>query len=422
MTTREPLATDIRQASLVLDGYRELVPGTSEFERLYVERPRVETELLREAHRADQLDRSFHWCFTGHTGAGKSTELRRILADPRFKKRYEPAHVNLKTEFEIHNLVYADLILAMAKGCSEIATRTGCPIPDKLQDTIKTWAKNVQVHSEEETTTRTEGKAGLQISFPFIKASEEVRSGGGKRDIIRTQISTHITEFVALIDQTAEAIREHTGRNALCVIDGLDHARVQHTFDLLNDHLTVLTLPKKLSNIFVIPLALLNTSFPATLGRHFSMLPNIKVFKKPKSEELDPEGRNFFDQLMARYVAADLLTEAARDSIFRLSAGLVRDMILNTSDACGHAEDAGASRVEFEHVEQVWFRLMRDFRWRLESQDYEVLEKIDENPYAKGIEGVPAHLHSGAVIFYPNAEGWFDVHPAVRRIMTKSDR
>jgi hypothetical protein len=146
-------------------------------------------------------------------------------------------------------------------------------------------------------------------------------------NIIRTQISTHATEFVALIDQTAEAIREHTGRNALCVIDGLDHARVQHSFDLLNDHFTVLTLPKKLSNIFVIPLALLNTSFPATIGRRFSMLPNIKVFKKPKSEELDPEGRNFFDQLMARYVAADLITEAARDSIFRLSAGLVRDKV-----------------------------------------------------------------------------------------------
>lgn len=416
---REPLAHDLSQASLVLDGYRELIPGTPEFERLYVERPRVESDLLREARRAHQADRPFHWCFTGHTGAGKSTELRRILADPELCESYETAQVNLKTEFSIHSLEHTDLVLAMAKGTTEIADRIDCPVPNHLQDAIEKWG--AQIFSEEEVHTRTEGKGGLHISIPFVKASEEIRSGGGKRETIRSDISTDIVRFVDLIDQTAQAIRDATGRHALCVLDGLDHADVKRSFELLYNHFTTLTLPKRLSNIFVIPLPLLNTSFAATVARRFSMLPNIKVFETANSGKIDAEGRGFFDELMARYVAPELLTEEARDSLFRLSAGLVRDMILNTSDAFGHAVDAGAAKVEAKHTEQVWFELMRNFRWQLRKADYEVLRSVDENPYAKGIDGVPAHLHSGAVIFYPNDEGWFAVHPAVRRIM-KSGR
>ena len=95
-------------------------------------------------------------------------------------------------------------------------------------------------------------------------------------------------------------------------------------------------------------------------------------------------------------------------------------MIRNSGDACAYAHDAGASRVEKEHAERVWHELMRFYRAQLRTDDYKVLRKVEKTPYIEGIDGVPELLHSKAVVFYPNAEGWFGVHPAVRRILGAS--
>ena len=67
MTRTEPLADSLEEASIVLDGRRTLVPGTPEYARLYVERPQVETDLLREAVRAER---------------GPSTGALRAITDP----------------------------------------------------------------------------------------------------------------------------------------------------------------------------------------------------------------------------------------------------------------------------------------------------------------------------------------------------
>lgn len=63
---------------------------------------------------------------------------------------------------------------------------------------------------------------------------------------------------------------------------------------------------------------------------------------------------------------------------------------------------------------------MRYFRSQLSKQDYEVLEQIEREPRIRGIDGVPPLLHNKAVVFYPNGEGWYGVHPAVRQIMQTS--
>ncbi len=422
MTEIKPLANSLQEASIELDGLRPLAPGTSDYARLYVERPRterVESALIREATRAARgQPRPFFWCFTGHTGSGKSTELNRLMSDDRLSS-YLSIYIDLEVEFDLQNVTYQDLFLAVGRACAERADELECPVPDALAEAIHRWGS--EVFTEEELQTRTEGHAGLKVSLPFLALGEEVRSGGGQREVIRTNIATDVLEFTRLINQLAKTLEDTTGRRVLCVLDGLDHADAKLAFELLNEHFRTLTLPK-ISQIFVVPLALLNTSFLATIERRYSTVPNIKVFRNADSQEIDAAGYSFFKDVISRYAPLEFFSGEALASLCRLSAGIVREMIRNTGEACAYAADRGATHVAVEHVEPVWNQVMRFYRNQLRAQDYEVLRQVDQLPLIQGIDGVPPLLDNKALVYYPNGEGWYGVHPAVLRMIRPSAR
>ena len=416
MTSPSP-RQQLERASIVLDGRRSLVPGTPEYRQLYVERPRVESDVIREARRAQENDRSFHWFFGGHTGSGKSTELNRLMEDQRLIS-YLPIYIDLQEEFDVFNIQYADLFLAMGRACARKADELGCETSAELQQSIETWGS--EVFTEDELKTRTEGHAGLKISLPFLAMGEEVRSGGGRREIIRRTISKDVLAFTRLINEIAETLHKHSRQRVLCILDGLDHVDPQAAFDLLNEHYRTLMLPQ-VSKIFVIPLALLNTPFLATCDGLYSTVPNIKIFREPGSEILDAEGLAFYREVISRYVSLDLFTEEALASLCRLSAGILRDMIRNTGDACGYAFDSGAETVESVHVERVWYGVMRFYMNQLRGEDYDVLKVVEREPtFKRGIDGVPPLLQSKAIVYYPNGLGWYGVHPAIRRMMQEA--
>ena len=76
------LADNLNDASILLDGYKRLSPANKkDFEAYYVKRPVHTSTLIREATAAVTNNRPFHWFFTGHTGAGKSTELNKLLVE-----------------------------------------------------------------------------------------------------------------------------------------------------------------------------------------------------------------------------------------------------------------------------------------------------------------------------------------------------
>ena len=416
-----PLANSLKEAGIELEGRRELSPGTSEYERLYVERPQLESQLVDEiarvAARAERAERPFHWCLTGHTGSGKSTELYRLMADPKLGG-YLSVYSNLQTELDIQHVDYTDLFLAMARACAAAADGLGFQVPKPLRQAIDRWGS--EFFTEEEIHTRTEGEAGLKVALPFVALGEEVRSGGGKREVIRRTISTDLIEFTRLIDQLAETLQRHTGHQVLSVLDGLDHMDVGPAYELLNDHFRTFTLPR-ISKILVVPLTILNTPFFATIEDRYSTVPNVKVFQAPDSRALDEAGFAFYREVISRYAPLELFTEKALASLCELSAGIVRDMIRNTGDAAFHAAKAAASRVAMEHVKPVWSRAMRYYTNLLSGEDYEVLRRVEKDPLLEqGNDGVPRLLHIKAVVFYPNDRGWYGVHPGVRRMFEEA--
>lgn len=179
-----------------------------------------------------------------------------------------------------------------------------------------------------------------------------------------------------------------------------------------------------MSLLIVIPLPLLlEPQFMGSVQDNFSLLPNIKVFSKPASLDLDPAGFEFFREVMAHLADPALFTEDALREIFRISGGMVRDMIGYAGDACKYADqDNPRGKVELKHVHQVLDDRKAFFRRLLTRADYDILSGVLENPTPLGIEGLGPLLHLKAVIYYPNGEGWYGLHSAVAAILESAKR
>ena len=411
-------AKNLNDASLMLDGYMELDPRDQEnFIAYYVDRYSPIDNLVREASQAKKHQRNFCWFFTGFTGAGKSTELNRIVSDTNLTKNYLPIRIDISEDLNVSNIEYTDIILVMAKACATLAEQIKCPISKDIRKHIFYWGKEIITENESQYLIETEGALG--ISTPFFSLSDKVKTDEKKRQIIRERIYNDVTRFISLLDDLTGALMDYSQRQVLCILDGLDHVDYKPCLDLFNNYYATLIKPR-LSKIFVIHVCMLHDQhFGANIDRNRTLLPNIKVYAGENANDLSKEGLRFYKDIISRYVDLNLFAENTLESLFEISAGIVRDMIRLTGIACGYGAHAGGKKLTLDHVQRLWDEETARFRALIESADYDLLKYLIDNPHPVGLNRFGALFHLKAVIFYPNGEGWYGLHPVVRRIINK---
>lgn len=414
-------ATNLKDAFFILDDRRVLNPGSDEYNKLYVERPVVGGGIIERAIRtftkAAQQNHDFQLYVTGHTGSGKSTELRRILNTETVQRNFHQVTIDIINEFDPRDLDYLDFILVMARSVIKIAEETDCKIPDNLVNQINNW--NKEITEENITYTGTTGLAKLFLTLPFISASEEIKSGADKRKIVRETVQTNLSQFIQWIDQTAAILLEKTKKRVLCVIDGLDHLDTTTVFNVLYPHNEILTKPA-LAQLWVIPIPLLYTNFGHVIRGKHAAIHNIPVYQNchERYQVLSDQGFAFFEDLIYRYCAPELFEEGVLKCLFELSAGHMRDMIRACSEACGYAMDRGAEKIAHNHVKEVWYAERRIFTNLMTGEDYDILRRVDGDPQLVQGQKDLAHLiHRKALIFFPNGDGWYSLHPALKQKM-----
>ena len=266
-------------------------------------------------------------------------------------------------------------------------------------------------------------RGGVEFNWFIAKAAFEVQAGGEKRKIVREKLSESLTDFIKLIGDLVVAVERNIKKKVLVVIDTLDHVDHRPIRDIFTNHWASLSRPK-VSLLIVVPLPLLlEPQFMASVQDNYSLLPNIEVFSEPASQDLDPAGFEFFREVIAHLADPALFTEETLREIFRIYGGMVRDMIGYAGDACKFADhDNPRGKVELPHVRRVLDDRKAFFRRLLTRTDYEILKDVSANPYPLGIEGLGPLLHLKAVIYYPNGEGWYGIHPAVAAILETAKR
>lgn len=420
-------AKTLSQAKIVLDrDRRELDPSKSEDAPFYVERdPSIHDALIDKAISAHTGNRAFQWYFTGHMGAGKSTEINQIINNTRITGRFIPRVYPVKDRLDVQNLDFTDLILAMAQSVLDIAqTIPDVSIPPDLETWINSWGKEIELTSESNTSAT--GKAGASIKSFFLRLEAEVQTGSSKRKIIREKMQDTLSDFIRLIDTLTLAIQDKTLKKPLIVIDTLDHVDDKRVVQIFTEHLASITKPS-VSLLVVIPLHLLHEEdFMARVQNIWSFLPNVKIFDVPSETSAEfprpvlNDGRVFFQKVLEPLVDLSLFEEDALDEIIRLSCGMIRDLIGVAGSACRHADrDNPSGKVNLSHVTKVLDESKSFYRRILTSEHYVILKKVKDAPRIKGFEGMGPLLHMKAVICYSNGEDWYGLHPAVEAIMNE---
>lgn len=411
-------ATTLAEAKLVLDRQRRaLNPTTSaEDRRLYVTRETETHELLiSKAETAAVNKRPFRWFFTGHTGAGKSTELNRIIGDARVQRFYHPHLFSVRQHLDVSNLDFSDLILGIAKSVTTIAKDEGVHVPKELLKQMAKWGAETEF--ETEFAVSGEGKAGFEFDYWIGKAALEVQAGGEKRKTVREKLRDSLTDFINLIDGLVAAIQKQIKKKVLVVIDTLDHVDHRPVQEIFTNHWASLD-RLSVSLLIVVPLPMhLELQFMAAVQSNISILPNIKVFKGPGLEELDANGFKFFRNLIRPLADLTLFSDEALAELFRLSGGILRDMLGMAGDACMYGAIDQAEHIDLRHVRRVLDDRKAFYRRLLTNADYKILAEVRSNPHPPVVEGVGSLLHLKAIIFDANGEGWFYLNPAVEAIL-----
>ena len=146
-TEPEPLTSDELEAFYVpADRARDpMIPPTSELR-----------DRLRQAKAPLKL------LFASHPGAGKSTELNRLMAEE--DKAFLFAHFSVKDELDLYNLSHIDLILALMETLYKTGRAEKLIRDKRVIEPVRNWLQEVAIESQvrREKDLKAEVKGGIE--------------------------------------------------------------------------------------------------------------------------------------------------------------------------------------------------------------------------------------------------------------------
>ena len=399
----------------------EPLPAGSPF---YVRRQdKVVSKLKRTLLRAKGKASVPRHLFSGHTGSGKSTELKKIAASPDIKEMYWPVLISLRKHADINDIDYTDVFFVIASQLFIEYEKSGnLKKHDQLLEDIKRWEgtfiKEVVIQEGDRTTKEFDAaiKAGI------IELTAKFKKEPHAKEIIRKRVELHIGALVDNINELGTIILAHEGKRPLIIIDDLDKASLANSREIfINRQSTMLDI--NLPVIYAISSTLFyDPAFPSRKGIQEIFLPNIKLHEECSDKRVS-EGylllRNFVHLRMDK----ELISEDALELAMKMSGGVFRELVRIMQDSIDYAQGEEHTQVEIEDVEQAVTDI-RNMYWRILTQTHvDILDDIRACITPRhDTEDVAVLLKMLAILEYNGSGRWFDVHPAIYKLLDEFKR
>ena len=291
----------------------------------YVDRPGNPIAVLERA-----LTRSFHrppkFFLSGHRGCGKSTELRRLAANPAICARFWPVHFTIRDEADVNNLDYKDVLLAIGGQMFRQYRACGGKLPDQLLKELDGWRGHV-----EKTMTITPGLAGNsvagseaegQLDAFFFQVGAKVKLEPATREQLRQVIERNVTGLIGVINDISAAVLAREKRTPLVLIDDLDKPDLEAAKILFHGHRETMLQPLCAVVYSVSSSLFFSAEFEAIRDKAY-FLPNVKLHPARQPDRRDAEGYRTMRMFVHKRMHPDLITTAALDEAVRITGGLV---------------------------------------------------------------------------------------------------
>jgi hypothetical protein len=368
--------------------------------------------------------------FSGFSGTGKSTELRR-LARLLENDGYSVLLVNAQDYHDLgHPLAIEDLLVIIAGAFGDATTeRLGSDVLkdsywQRLAELVK---QDVQLGDVKLPLGIADLKIGIKHANSFwVKAREALAISPGQ---LRDHSHRFIQKCAAKITNA-----ESPSRGVVFVLDSLERltAPIPHFRDVMNSVLQVLLeYPEFLRLpdchvIYTVPpyVHLINPALKARYDRSSLVLPAIKVLERGERFEPYSPGIDALAELVGRRLPLEQVFGNRRDLLDRLivySGGHVRTLIWFVRELVFRSRRRGLppSEDDIERVVQPFREQARMAIWRetvplLESILRKgTVESIREEDYAY----LARFMDEFVVLCYRNGDGWYEIHPLIREFV-----
>ncbi|WP_420627762.1 hypothetical protein [Candidatus Leptofilum sp.] len=404
----EKRATNLEEVWLHFDPHKPL-PANSKY---YVERPgnalqRLQRWLLREQP-------SPKYFYSGHRGAGKSTELNRLIADEKIQGKYIVIPYHISDYADPMNLSHVDIIFSMGTQIFSQYTSEegyGKKLPKALLNELEGWRGRIE--EKVKTVDKTVGaSAEANLNAFFLKALGWSKAEETSRKQIRQILEPRLSELISTINLIIAAIIAQEKKQVLVVIDDLDKPPLEKAKEVFYGYHTILMQPT-CGIIYTVPSAIFFASEYAALRGQSFFLPNVKLHPPGKPNEKLPAGYETMRNFFSRRASYELIDDKALEAAATASGGVFREFARLIRTAADLAIEANREQIAPVDVERAEAELRNEFTHFLTPENYETLREIERNPHYKDPVKLSPLLHNLAALEYHNDQSWYAVHPAI---------
>lgn len=389
----------------------------------------VQLRLVRKFGYDTQKNRLFapghkHVLLFGPIGSGKSTELLRLNADLQKSKKLYPIALNLRSEVDINNLQYSDMLMAMAKAVVQELDRLNLTVPAQELAKLENWFKeHVETHEgirEISAELRSEAEATLGIPFmaklmsrltATFKNSSSYKSS--LREVVRNSFTQFVEAFNALIIVAEKSIVDAAfGERLLLIVDGTDKITVSDAQRLFVSDAEQLTAIHALV-LYTAPISLKYGGTTHSKLDTEVVLPIIKLHDRDGNRiELAWDAMR---KILAGRIDLCVFKDSALvDKLIEYSGGHPRELLRLLGLACELTDD---DFIDGQTLERAATKLADEFRYWLAPEDYTLLATIDSvNGEYVGMEERTSNLLWRLALLQYNNGSWRLSHPLVRRL------
>ncbi len=405
-------ARTLAEALNVFDPEKVLATET-ELKDWFVQRPQSPLKeilvLLQTATTPQRL------LFTGHRGAGKSSELAMLAS--QLEDRFFIVNFSIKRVADLTDLTYVDVVLTLAAEVFRQASDKGVTVNQTLLEDVQRWFAEEVL--EQVSATEKGGEAGVSLAPFIVKLEGRLRTEASTRTTVRLRVEHQLSDLVEKLNLMIEEVKRVTKQPVLVILEDLDKVDLARAKDLFCGHAASLTAPS-CSIIYTFPIALRRDNEYPQMRQNFTEmypLPNIAITHRDGTD--DDQGLKSLERILHNRIEEALLEPSAGMALARSSGGLPRELITLGRRACLFALQTGAEAIGSEAVEKAVLRRRMDYEILLSSRQLELLKAVRKT---KRVENDEAHrdlLHNLSALEYHNGEGvWYDVHPVVQPLVS----
>lgn len=377
----------------------------------YVERPGNPARRLRESLLAPFLEPP-KFFFSGHRGTGKSTELRRLAADPEIRAKYYPIHFTIRDEADINNLDFKDVLLAIGGRMYRLYKSAGGRLPQQLEKELESWRGRIveEIHRADRLASL-EVEGGLDAFF--ATAGLKMKLEPSTRHLLRQVIERNVTGLIRVINDISNAILAREKRTPLVLIDDLDKPDLSVAREIFYGHRETMLQPL-CAVVYTVSSPLFYSAEFAAIRDRAVFLPNVKLHAQGGKGK-DKQGYETMREFVRRRMNPDLITPRALDEAVRISGGVFSEMARVVRAAIQRARPTG--RIETEHVRAAEAEIRGEYRRILTREQRDLLRRLHDRQCLDEPDKIAPLLQILAVLEYSNGEPWCDIHPALEPLL-----